>query len=66
MLAELGQAVRERRVSAVELVTESLARIERLHPTLNAVTADSCAATLLAPRPPRIPLSIRMLATLPR
>lgn len=37
-LAELARAVRERTVSAVELVTESLARIERLNPSLNAVT----------------------------
>ena len=39
MLAQLAQAVRERRVSAVELVQESVARIERLNPALNAVTA---------------------------
>ena len=39
MLAQLAQAVRERRLSAVELVTESVARIERLNPALNAVTA---------------------------
>ena len=38
MLAQLAQAVRERRVSSLELVTESMARIERLNPTLNAVT----------------------------
>jgi Asp-tRNA(Asn)/Glu-tRNA(Gln) amidotransferase A subunit family amidase len=39
MLAQLAQAVRERRLSAVELVSESIARIERLNPALNAVTA---------------------------
>src|SRR4029453_6888181 len=39
MLTQLAQAVRERRVSAVELVQESIARIERLDPALNAVTA---------------------------
>lgn len=39
MLAELAASVRERRVSAVELVAEALARIERLNPALNAVTA---------------------------
>ena len=39
MLAQLAQAVRERRVSAVDLVHESIARIERLNPALNAVTA---------------------------
>jgi Asp-tRNA(Asn)/Glu-tRNA(Gln) amidotransferase A subunit family amidase len=38
MLAELAQAVRERRVSAVELVTQALGRIERANPDLNAVT----------------------------
>ena len=38
MLAELARAVRERRVSAAELVQRSLDRIERLDPTLNAVT----------------------------
>lgn len=38
MLQELAQAVREGRVSAVELVTESLARIERLNAALGAVT----------------------------
>jgi Asp-tRNA(Asn)/Glu-tRNA(Gln) amidotransferase A subunit family amidase len=36
-LDELSAAVRERRVSAVELVTLSLERIERLDPPLNAV-----------------------------
>ena len=39
MLAELATGVRERRVSAVELVRESLARIEHLNPSLNAVVA---------------------------
>src|SRR6266542_2494757 len=39
MLTQLAQAVRERRLSAVELVQESIARIERLDPALNAVTA---------------------------
>ena len=39
MLAQLAQAVRERRLSAVELVRESIDRIERLNPALNAVTA---------------------------
>ena len=38
MLTELAEAVRERRVSAVELVTESVQRVERLNPSLNAVT----------------------------
>lgn len=38
MLAELAAAVRARRVSAVELVTASLERIERWNPILNAVT----------------------------
>jgi Asp-tRNA(Asn)/Glu-tRNA(Gln) amidotransferase A subunit family amidase len=37
MLTELAAAVRERRVSSEELVRESLARIERLNPALNAV-----------------------------
>jgi Asp-tRNA(Asn)/Glu-tRNA(Gln) amidotransferase A subunit family amidase len=36
-LAELAAAVRERRVSAEELVRSSLERIERLNPPLNAV-----------------------------
>ena len=39
MLAELAKAVRERRVSAVELVTRSLERIERRDLELNSVTA---------------------------
>ena len=39
MLAELAKAVREGRVSAVELVTEALGRIERLDGDLNSVTA---------------------------
>jgi Asp-tRNA(Asn)/Glu-tRNA(Gln) amidotransferase A subunit family amidase len=39
MLEELAGAVRSRRVSAVELVTTALERIERLDPALNAVTA---------------------------
>jgi amidase/aspartyl-tRNA(Asn)/glutamyl-tRNA(Gln) amidotransferase subunit A len=39
MLAELAASVRERRISAVELVTESLARIERSNAAFNAVTA---------------------------
>ncbi|HEX6231086.1 MAG TPA: amidase [Actinomycetota bacterium] len=39
MLAELARAVRDRRVSAVELVTGSLGRIERRNAELNAVTA---------------------------
>jgi len=38
MLAELAEAVRARRISAVELVTESFERIERLNPIVNAVT----------------------------
>ena len=38
MLAELAEAVRSRRVSAVELVGVALERIERLNPALNAVT----------------------------
>jgi Asp-tRNA(Asn)/Glu-tRNA(Gln) amidotransferase A subunit family amidase len=37
MLEELGTAVRERRVSAEELVRTSLERIERLNPELGAV-----------------------------
>jgi Asp-tRNA(Asn)/Glu-tRNA(Gln) amidotransferase A subunit family amidase len=37
MLAELAEAVRARRVSAFELVTDSLDRIERRNPELNAV-----------------------------
>lgn len=39
MLASLARAVRERRASATELITASLDRIERLNPTLNAITA---------------------------
>jgi Asp-tRNA(Asn)/Glu-tRNA(Gln) amidotransferase A subunit family amidase len=39
MLAELAKDVREGRVSAVELVTEALARIERRDADLNSVTA---------------------------
>jgi Asp-tRNA(Asn)/Glu-tRNA(Gln) amidotransferase A subunit family amidase len=38
MLAQLALAVRERAVSAAELVRTSLDRIERLNPDLNAVT----------------------------
>ena len=38
MLAELSAAVRDRRVSAVDLVRASLERIERLNPPLGAVT----------------------------
>jgi Asp-tRNA(Asn)/Glu-tRNA(Gln) amidotransferase A subunit family amidase len=38
MLAELAEAVRARRISAVELVTKSFERIERLNPIVNAVT----------------------------
>src|SRR5262245_60869746 len=38
MLARLAQAVRERTLSAVELVQTCLDRIERLNPPLNAVT----------------------------
>ena len=38
MLARLAQAVRERTVSATELVRTALERIERLNPDLNAVT----------------------------
>ncbi len=38
MLIELAEAVRARRVSAVELVAASLERIGRLNPALNAVT----------------------------
>jgi Asp-tRNA(Asn)/Glu-tRNA(Gln) amidotransferase A subunit family amidase len=38
MLIELAEAVRSRRVSAVELVRLTLDRIERLNPDLNAVT----------------------------
>jgi len=36
-LSEIASAVRERRVSAVEMVRTSLERIERLNPPLNAV-----------------------------
>src|SRR6185436_6267764 len=39
MVAEVAAAVRERRVSAVDLVTMSLERIDRLDPPLGAVTA---------------------------
>jgi Asp-tRNA(Asn)/Glu-tRNA(Gln) amidotransferase A subunit family amidase len=39
MLAELAKKVREGRVSAVELATEALGRIERLDAELNSVTA---------------------------
>ncbi len=39
MLAELASAVRERRVSATELVQLALARIQRDNPRLNAVVA---------------------------
>ncbi|MGZ8603881.1 MAG: amidase family protein, partial [Actinomycetota bacterium] len=46
MLAELAGAVRARRVSAVELVTEALARIERRNPALNAVTSVRGEAAL--------------------
>jgi Asp-tRNA(Asn)/Glu-tRNA(Gln) amidotransferase A subunit family amidase len=38
MLARLAQAVRERTVSATDLVKTALERIERLNPPLNAVT----------------------------
>ena len=38
-LADLARAVREKRLSSVELVTESLARIERDNGDVNAVTA---------------------------
>jgi Asp-tRNA(Asn)/Glu-tRNA(Gln) amidotransferase A subunit family amidase len=38
LLAQLAQAVRERTLSAVELVHACLDRIERLNPPLNAVT----------------------------
>ena len=38
MLAQLAQAVRERTLSAVELVQTCLERIDRLNPPLNAVT----------------------------
>lgn len=38
MLFELANAVRARRVSAVELVTDALERIGRLNPIVNAVT----------------------------
>src|SRR5215813_3094983 len=39
MLADLTIAVRERRVSAAELVSASLGRIERMNPSLNAVVS---------------------------
>ncbi len=39
MLAALASAVRERRVSATELVQEALQRIERHNPALNAVVS---------------------------
>jgi Asp-tRNA(Asn)/Glu-tRNA(Gln) amidotransferase A subunit family amidase len=38
MLAQLAQAVRERTLSAVDLMRASIDRIERLNPPLNAVT----------------------------
>jgi len=43
-ILELSEALRERRISPVELTRECLARIERFNPTLNAfiaVTADT-------------------------
>ncbi|MGZ8605912.1 MAG: amidase family protein, partial [Actinomycetota bacterium] len=46
MLAELAGAVRARRASAVELVTEALARIEGRNPALNAVTSVRGEAAL--------------------
>lgn len=46
MLAELSGAVRARRVSAVELVSMSLERMERLDPALNAVTLVSAERAL--------------------
>lgn len=39
MLAAIAQAVRERTVSAAEVMSQAIARIERLNPPLNAVTA---------------------------
>ncbi len=51
MLIELAEAVRTRRVSAVELVAASLERIERANPALNAVTlvrADEALAEAAA------------------
>ncbi|MFN8103219.1 MAG: amidase [Acidimicrobiia bacterium] len=39
MLAEIAAAVRDKRVSAVELVAEALGRIEAANPAINAVVA---------------------------
>ena len=39
MLSDLATSVREKRISAVELVGASIGRIERLNPSLNAVVA---------------------------
>src|SRR5215831_19443065 len=39
MLSDLAISVRERRISAVELVEASIDRIERINPSLNAVVA---------------------------
>jgi amidase len=56
-LRDIAAAVRERRVSALELVRHSLARIERLNGELNAVVARRGEAALeearaLEPPPP--------------
>jgi amidase/aspartyl-tRNA(Asn)/glutamyl-tRNA(Gln) amidotransferase subunit A len=50
MLADLAEAVRARRVSAVELVGLALERIERLNPALGAVTAIRAEAALAEAR----------------
>ncbi|MGH2589816.1 MAG: amidase [Actinomycetota bacterium] len=50
MLSELAGAVRNRHVSAVELVTQALERIERLNPSVNAVTLVRADGALEAAR----------------
>ena len=50
MLAQLAEAVGTGRVSAVELVTTALERVERLDPALNAVTAVFPERALAAAR----------------
>jgi Asp-tRNA(Asn)/Glu-tRNA(Gln) amidotransferase A subunit family amidase len=50
MLAELAEAVRSRRVSAVELVTMAIERIDRLDPVINAVTMIRPAEALAEAR----------------
>jgi Asp-tRNA(Asn)/Glu-tRNA(Gln) amidotransferase A subunit family amidase len=50
VLVELARAVRERRVSPVELVEESLRRIDRLGPPINAVVRVHADEALAAAR----------------